>query len=152
MTHCQNLDNPQQGNRAITDYMQDVKHNIDSLALMNVSIDFDELSIHVLNGLDPAYSNIFHALQVRETPITFQELFEQLLSYEAQMKILVPLHHPLPPRSLPWLRPLALHKIASPITMTVGTITSLNSRGHHPPIPYNTCRLHLHDPHDLQLH
>ena len=90
MTHHQNLANPQQGNQIITEYMQDVKHNIDSLALINVSIDFDELSIHVLNHLGPAYSNIFHALQAWATLVTFEELFEQLLSYEAQMKILVP--------------------------------------------------------------
>ena len=69
--------------------MQDVKRNIDSLILMNVSIDFNEL-IRVLNELGLTYSNISHALQVWETPITFKELFEQLLSYEAQMKILVP--------------------------------------------------------------
>ena len=37
-------------------------HNIDSLALMNVSVDFDELSICVLNGLGSASSNISHAL------------------------------------------------------------------------------------------
>ena len=55
MSHRQNLVNPQQGNWTITDYMQYVKHNIDSLALLNVSIDFDELSIRVLNGLGPAY-------------------------------------------------------------------------------------------------
>ena len=57
---------------------------------MNVSVDFDELSICVLNGLDPTYSNISHALQVQDTPVTFEELFEQLISYEAKMKILVP--------------------------------------------------------------
>ena len=61
--------------------MQDVKHNIDSLALMNVSIDFDELSIHVLNELGIASSHISHAIQARETSVTFKELFERLLSY-----------------------------------------------------------------------
>ena len=71
--------------------MQGVKHNIGFLALMNVSIDFDELSILVLNGLAPAYSHISHALQARDTPVTFEELCEQLLSFEAQMQILVPL-------------------------------------------------------------
>ena len=70
--------------------MQDVKRNIDSLALMNVLVKFDELSIRVLNGLGPAYSNISYSLQVRETSITFEELFEQLLSYEAQLKVAIP--------------------------------------------------------------
>ena len=90
MTHRKNLAHPRQGNRSITDYMQDVKHNIDSLALMNIVVNFDELSISVLNGLDPAYSHLSHALQARETPITFEELFEKLHSYKAQMKVLVP--------------------------------------------------------------
>ena len=90
MTHRQNHSSPQQGIRTITDYMQDVKHNIDSLALMNVSVDFDEPSIRVLNGLGSTYSHISHALQARDTPVTFKELFEHLLSYEAQLMVLVP--------------------------------------------------------------
>ena len=63
--------------------MQDVKHNIDSLTLVNVLVDFDELSIRVLNGLGSTYSNISLTLQARATLITFEELFKQLLSYEA---------------------------------------------------------------------
>ena len=63
--------------------MQDVKHNIDSLTLVNVLVDFDELSIRVLNDLGPTYLNISHTLQARATQITFEELFKQLLSYEA---------------------------------------------------------------------
>ena len=90
MTHHQNLTSPQQGNWTITNYMQDVKHNIDFLVLMNVSFDFDEHSIHVLNGLGPTYSNISHALQARDTLLTSMKLFEHLLSYEAQLPILVP--------------------------------------------------------------
>ena len=70
--------------------MKDVKHNIDSLALINVFADFDELSIRVLNELGLAYSNISHALQAQEILVTFEELFKQLLSYETQIKILVP--------------------------------------------------------------
>ena len=70
--------------------MQDIKHNIDSLALMNVFVNFDELFIRVLNGLGLAYSHISHALQAGDTPVTFEELFERLLSYEAQLRILVP--------------------------------------------------------------
>ena len=83
MAHPQNLASPQQGNWTITNYMQDVKGNIDSLAFMSVSVDFDELSICVLNGLGPTYSNISHVLQVRETPNTFEELFEKLPNYKA---------------------------------------------------------------------
>ena len=72
--------------------MQDVKYNIDFLALMNIPVDFDELSFHVLNELSLAYSNLSHALQVRETPIMFEELFGHLLNYEAQLQLLLPLN------------------------------------------------------------
>lgn len=66
--------------------MQDIKRGIDVLALMNVKVDFDELSIRVLNGLGPEYCIISHAQQARDTHVTFEELFEQLLSYDAQLK------------------------------------------------------------------
>ena len=51
MVHIQNFSSPQQGTRTITKYMLDVKHNIDSLALMNFPVDFDEVYVRVLNGL-----------------------------------------------------------------------------------------------------
>ena len=92
--------------------MQDIKHNIDSLALMNVSVDFDKLSICVFNGLGLAYSNISHALQARDTPVTFEELLEHLLSYEAQIKILV---SSTPPAS----------------TLASALITSIDPSSHH---------------------
>ena len=76
-------------------YSQDAKHNIESLALMHIVVDFDELSIGVLNGLDLAYSHLSHAFKARATPITFEELFEQLHSFEAQMKVLVPSAPPI---------------------------------------------------------
>ena len=67
--------------------MHDIKNCIDSLALMNKSVDFDALSIRILNGLDPTYSKLSHTLQVSETPLgfeeCFEELFEKLLNYEA---------------------------------------------------------------------
>ena len=92
--------------------MQDVKHNIDSLALKNVSVDFDELSIRVLNGLGPTYLRISYALKARDTPVTFEELFERLLSYEAQLRILIPL---APPASTP----------------AIALVTSIGPSSHH---------------------
>ena len=91
MVHFHNLASPQQGTRTIIKYMQDVKYNIDSLALMNVPIDFDELFVRVLNGLDQTYLNLSYALQVRKTSIMFEEFFEHLLNYEAQLRHFIPL-------------------------------------------------------------
>ena len=90
MIHSQNLASLQQGNQTTTNYMPNVKHNIEFLALMNVLINFDELSIRVLNELGLTYSNRSHALQVQEIPVMFEELFEHLLNYEAQLQLLVP--------------------------------------------------------------
>ena len=45
--------------------MKEVKHNIDSPALMNASINFDELFIHVLNGLGLACDAPNLALDVK---------------------------------------------------------------------------------------
>ena len=47
--------------------MQDIKNCIDSLVIMNKPVNFDDLSICILNGLDPAYSKCSHALKVQET-------------------------------------------------------------------------------------
>ena len=57
---------------------------------MNVLVDFDELSILVLNGLGSTYSNLSHTLQVQDTLVTF----EHLLNYEAQLQHSIPLASP----------------------------------------------------------
>ena len=77
-THRTNLASPQQGTRSVTDYMQDIKRNIDALALMDVAVDFDELSIRILNGLSPTYTELSHEIQARDTDNDFDELFEKL--------------------------------------------------------------------------
>ena len=46
------------GDRTITKYMQDIKSNIDAPALMDVVMDFDELSIRMLDGLDQHYKDL----------------------------------------------------------------------------------------------
>lgn len=56
--------------------MQDIRTCIKSLALINKHVDFDDLSIHILNGPDLAYSNLSHALQVRDSSLEFDKLFE----------------------------------------------------------------------------
>ena len=57
---------------------------------MNKPIDFDELSIRILNGLDEPYKHLSSAIQARETPIEFEELLENLLHVGAQLKLPAP--------------------------------------------------------------
>ena len=61
--------------------MQDIKFTIDTLALLNAPVDFNELLIRIMNGLDAPYSELSYAIQERDTTITFEELFEKLLNY-----------------------------------------------------------------------
>ena len=58
---------------------------MDALALMNITVDFNELSIRILNDLNPSFIELSHAIQVRDIDIDFDELFEKLLNYEAQL-------------------------------------------------------------------
>ena len=78
---------PTKGLHTNTEYMPDIKSTIDTLALLNSHVDFDELSIRIMKGLGTAYSEQSHAIQVHDTPIAFEELFEKLLNYEAQLNI-----------------------------------------------------------------
>ncbi|KAJ0971969.1 hypothetical protein J5N97_019928 [Dioscorea zingiberensis] len=82
------LATPVRGSRTITEYMQDIQSCIDSLAFMDKPVNFDELSIRILNGLDDSYKHLSSAIQARETPITFEELFEKMLHEEAQQQFL----------------------------------------------------------------
>ena len=59
------LANPIKGSRTITEYMQEIQSCMDSLALMNKPVDFDELSIQILNGLDDSYTHLSNAIQAR---------------------------------------------------------------------------------------
>ena len=101
ITHCQNLASPQQGNRSILDYVQDVKHNIDHLAIMNVSIDFDKFSICVLNGLGPAYSHISHDLRARILQLLLRNSLSTYLVKRPNLRFWFLLHCSPPLRPLP---------------------------------------------------
>ncbi|KAJ0969436.1 hypothetical protein J5N97_022313 [Dioscorea zingiberensis] len=88
MELCRKLATPVKGSRTITEYMQDIQSCIDFLAFMDKPVDFDELSIRILNGLDDSYKHLSSAIQARQTPITFEELFEKLFHEEAQQLFL----------------------------------------------------------------
>ena len=75
------------GTRSITEYMQEIQSWIDSRALMNKPVDFDELAIRILNRLDDGYINLSSALQAQETPIEYDELLKKLLHVETQLKL-----------------------------------------------------------------
>ena len=109
---------------------------------MNDSVDFDELFIRVLNELRSAYSNLSHALKVRETPVTFKELFEHLLNYEAQLRHSI---HLAPLASISMTAMVTLSGSSRLIfrrtTVADTTPTSLYSPRHHLIYPRNLVNL-----------
>lgn len=79
----QNLIN--QDTKSIGEYMQSVKSIIDELAFVHAPIVDEDLVISILNGLNKDFKQISTTLQVRETPITYKELFEKLSYYEGSL-------------------------------------------------------------------
>ncbi|KAK6917421.1 hypothetical protein RJ641_018172 [Dillenia turbinata] len=55
------------------------------LALMNVPVDIEDLTIKILNGLYEDYKELANTVLAWEMVITFEELHEKLLYHEAQL-------------------------------------------------------------------
>lgn len=63
--------------------MHSIKICIDSLSCMNFPIDPEELILQIFHGLPKKYNDLHSALRARETLVSFEELYEKLLSLEA---------------------------------------------------------------------
>ncbi|KAA8515450.1 hypothetical protein F0562_018939 [Nyssa sinensis] len=134
------LKNPTKGSQSITDFLQSVKARADELALLGVLMDDDDLTEKILDGLGSDYKDLVHVVHARDTPISFDELHEKLLTFEAHLQekkpdpsylpaSANPAHctpfGPVPLGGIP-LRPPPNHPILAPPTL--GGV-------HLPPIP-----------------
>lgn len=63
-----------------------MKTRADELALLGVSMDDDDLTKKILDGLGSEYKNLVHVVHARDTPITFNDLHEKLLTFEAHLQ------------------------------------------------------------------
>ncbi|KAL5736907.1 hypothetical protein ACOSQ2_031695 [Xanthoceras sorbifolium] len=97
--------------KSVADYMLGIKSIIDNLELIGHSVDDGALVIHTLNGLSSAYMPLASAVRARDTPISFEELYDKLLDHEA------------------YLRREASKKFGTQITAQFNQ-RSLNRRGH----------------------
>lgn len=70
------------GNRSITDFLQDMRSIADDLALAQNPISEEDLMVHILSQLGDEYANIVAAIKVRETALSYSELFEKLIDFE----------------------------------------------------------------------
>ena len=69
------------------EYMQNIKSRVDELATMNAPIDNEDLTIKILNGLGDEFKDLVTTIQTRENPISFEELHEKLINFEAYLKL-----------------------------------------------------------------
>ncbi|CAI9786814.1 unnamed protein product [Fraxinus pennsylvanica] len=74
------------GNSSIADYMREVRQIVDTLSILDKEPDLDEVTVHVLNGLDNDYKDIAAAINARDTSLTIDELQEKLEATEFQIK------------------------------------------------------------------
>ncbi|KAL4563133.1 hypothetical protein LXL04_027166 [Taraxacum kok-saghyz] len=80
------LANNPKGTRTITEFLNDMKSIADELALAQSPIDEEDLIVHILGQLGDDFTNISSALKIRDTPITFPDLFDKLLDHERTIK------------------------------------------------------------------
>ncbi|RVW89328.1 Retrovirus-related Pol polyprotein from transposon RE1 [Vitis vinifera] len=66
---------------------------IDELALLGAPLDVEDLTDKILDGLGDEYRELTRAIQARDMPITFEELHEKLLNFEAS--VITPKPNPL---------------------------------------------------------
>nr|TKS16446.1 hypothetical protein D5086_0000023460 [Populus alba] len=85
--HVKNqLKNLTKGTMTITDFVYFVKARSDELAILGAPMDIEDLTEKILDGLDDEYKELVRAVQARDSAISFDELHEKLLSFEASLQ------------------------------------------------------------------
>jgi hypothetical protein len=80
------LKNLTKGSLSITDFVYFIKARSDELAVLGAPMDTDDLTEQILDGLGEDYTELVRAVQAREAAISFDELHEKLLLFEASLQ------------------------------------------------------------------
>ncbi|KAG6775356.1 hypothetical protein POTOM_018804 [Populus tomentosa] len=73
------------GSLSISDFIHSVKAQADELAMLGAPIDGEDITDKILKELGDEYKELVRAVQARDTSITFDELHEKLLMFEASL-------------------------------------------------------------------
>nr|CAN80108.1 hypothetical protein VITISV_035396 [Vitis vinifera] len=79
------LKNPSKGTMTVTDFLHSVKARTDELAILGAPMEEEDLTEKILDGLGDEYKELVRAVQARDTSISFDELHEKPLSFEASL-------------------------------------------------------------------
>ncbi|PWA47747.1 hypothetical protein CTI12_AA496530 [Artemisia annua] len=74
------------GTRSVAEFLHEMKSIADELALAQSPILEEDLVVHILSQLGDEFNNIVAAIKVRESVISFSELFEKLVDFERMLK------------------------------------------------------------------
>ncbi|KAM0065634.1 putative RNA-directed DNA polymerase [Helianthus debilis subsp. tardiflorus] len=78
------------GTRPIAEFLNEMRSIVDDLALVQSPITKEDLMVHILTQLGDEYTSIAAALKVRETPVSYPELFDKLVDFERSLKLTEP--------------------------------------------------------------
>ena len=73
---------------SIADYVIKIKSIVNDLALIGHSLSNVEIIAHTLNGLGNEFKELKAAIRVRDTLITFEDLYDKLLDEELSQKLI----------------------------------------------------------------
>jgi hypothetical protein len=66
--------------------MQTIKTRADDIVLLGASLDEEEITDKILDGLGDDYKELVRVVQAKDTSITFKEFHEKLLNFEASLQ------------------------------------------------------------------
>ena len=69
----------------IIEFLHLVKARADELAILGSPMEEEDLTEKIFNGLGDDYKELVRVVQARDTSISFDELYEKLLSFEASL-------------------------------------------------------------------
>ncbi|KAL5747359.1 hypothetical protein ACOSQ2_024656 [Xanthoceras sorbifolium] len=70
----------------ITNFIHSIKARADELAILGAPMDHEDLTEEILDALGDDYKKLVRSVQARDTSITFEELYQKLLSFEASIQ------------------------------------------------------------------
>jgi hypothetical protein len=78
----------EKGNRSITEYINKMHTLANEMGAVGKPLDYEEMVSHILAGLDLEYTSVVLVIVTHVEPISVNELYGQLLSYESRQVLL----------------------------------------------------------------
>ena len=71
---------------SLNEYLSSIKNIADELALIDTPVYDDDITIAILNGVGHEFKELTAGIRAREHPISYEELHDKLIDYEAYLK------------------------------------------------------------------